>query len=456
MSAQLLGDDVVLDSLQTVKPEDQVEVNLDDLIVGRPLSFPIYDAAGMLLLAEGSRITSEFRKLLRQRGMTSVQMHTQDADKSRLKLDMSFSIADAGIFALDSELTNQLDRVIDSGLLQLQNRGPAAREQVTSHGRQAYNKVRHQRLQQQRQTTCDSLSLMLKDAVHGKALDGTAVTSIAGQYLSEMFDDTDCVLSTATEASQDADLSQHSLKMATLGMAIGIEMGLDEDNCKRTCVAGLIHDWGMVKINAEVRNSTRLLTEYEFFQIKKHPIFTAEMLERMSGIPSMVPVIVYQVHERPNGLGYPRGRTGERIHPLARILAVADMYAALTTARPYRAPLAPYAAMECLIKQAKTRDVDPDVVRALLKVLTLFPIGSFVAISDGSVAQVLRRNGNDYSRPIVRIVQDHLGNPTARDTEPIIVDLAHSELLVTQALPTPGRNEQLLTQEILQPVRRRA
>ncbi len=455
MSAQLLSDDAVLESSQTVAFEDQIEVKLDDLIVGRPLSFPIFDDGGMLLLAEGSTITSEFRKLLRQRGMTSVRMHTDDADKVRLNLDATASIADLGAFTLDSELTNQLDRVIESGLMSLQNNGPAVREEVTFHGRKAYNSERHEIFKQQRDATCESLGNMMKEAVHGKSMSSTVVTSLAAQYLSDMSTDTDCVLSTAMEATNDADLSQHCLKMSTLGMAIGIEMGLDEDNCKRICVAGLIHDWGMAKIPAAIRHSSKRLSEYEFFQIKKHPIYTAEMLERMTGIPSMVPVVVYQVHERPNGLGYPRGRTGDRIHLFARILAVADTYAALTESRPYRAPLAPYAAMECLIKLAKSRDVDPEVVRALLKVMNLFPIGSLVALSDGSVAQVIRRNGDNYTLPIIRVIQDSFGDPVPNGIDEAIIDLTQSDLKITQALPTPGRDEQLLTDDVLFPLRSR-
>ncbi len=455
MSAEILNEETVLESPQAVSADDQVDVKLDELIIGRPLSYAIYDDDGLLLLAKGSSITAEFRRLLKQRGMKSVKMHTQDAGKVRLNVDAAASVAEMGAFTLDSELTNRLDRVIESGLMNLQNNGPAVRESVINHGRKGYDNERQENLRIQRDAARESLGAMMKQAVHGKSVSSTVVTSLAAQTLSEMSDDTDCVLSTALEATKDPDLSQHCLKMSTMGMAIGIEMGLDEDNCKRICVAGLIHDWGMAKVPAEIRSAPRTLSEYEFFQIKKHPIYTAEMLERMPGIPSMVPVIVYQVHERPNGLGYPRGRTGERIHLFARILAVADMYASLTETKPYRAPLAPYSAMECLVKLAKSRDVDPEVVRAFLKVMNLFPIGSFVALSDGSVAQVIRRNGDQYTRPIIRILQDHLGNPIPAGTDAAIVDLTQSELNVVQALPTPGSDEQLLSDEILYPTRSR-
>ncbi|HET6426127.1 MAG TPA: HD-GYP domain-containing protein [Planctomycetaceae bacterium] len=454
MTAILHANDSAVDAPRTDGTEEQVDVKVDDLIVGRELTHSIYDNDGLLLLAEGSKITSEFRRLLKQRGMKSVRMQTDDADNVRLKADFAVSIADLGAFTLDSALTNQLDRVIDSGLMFLKNTGPSVRESVVHHGRRAYNTERAAEVKRQQEAATASIGTMLKDAVHGRDVSGAAVTSLTAQHLMNMTDDTDCVIDAAVEATRDPDLSQHCLKMATLGMAIGIEMGLDEDNCKRIGVAGLIHDWGMAKVPAEIRTSPNKLSEYDFYQIKKHPIYTAEMLERMAGIPSMVPIIVYQVHERPNGLGYPRGRTGERIHLFARILAVADTYSALTEPRPYRQPLAPYAAMECLVKLAKSRDVDPEVVRAFLKVMSLFPIGSFVALSDGSVARTIRRNGEHYTKPIVCVIQDSHGQ-SIETNDMAIIDLTQSDLQVVQALPTPGRDEQLLTDEILFPKRER-
>ncbi len=450
MSTELLADCSAPVSAQSVAREDQVDVALDDLIIGRPLTYPIFDDNGVLLLAEGSLISSEFKRLLKQRGTRNVLVHNADAGNVALTLDDISEDAGKNL-EIDQEIASQLDRVIESGLMQVHNHGPAMRENVVAHGRKAYDLDRHDHLELQRTATCESLTSMMKEAVRGKSVTSTVVTQLAASYLSELADDADNVISVAMQATNDPELSDHCLKMATLGMAIGVEMGLNEDNCKRVCVAGLVHDWGMARVPASVRNAERRLTETEFLQVQKHPIFTAEMLERMPGIPSMVPVIAYQVHERMNGLGYPRRRSGDRVHPFARILAVADTYAALTEPRPYRAPLMPYAAMECLVKLAKSRDLDPEVVRALLQVMSLFPIGSFVTLSDGSVAKVLRRNGNRYSTPIAQLIRDGQGQRVDPALDSSVIDLADHDLKIIQALPTPGRQEQSLTDEILYP-----
>jgi hypothetical protein len=179
-------------------------------------------------------------------------------------------------------------------------------------------------------------------------------------------------------------------------------------------------------------------------------MYTLRLLEKLCGIPGVVPVVAYQVHECPNGSGYPQGRPRDRIHIMARILSVSDRYDALVSPRPFRPPLTPYAAMECLLRQAASGDVDPDVVRALLMVQSLFPIGSYVTLSDGSTARVLRRNGDKFSHPIVRIIKDSEGKDVPENSALAIIDLSAAGLNVVQALPNPGSNAVNLTPQILQ------
>jgi hypothetical protein len=105
--------------------------------------------------------------------------------------------------------------------------------------------------------------------------------------------------------------------------------------------------------------------------------------------------------------------------------------------------------MECLLRQSAAGDVDPDAVRALLMVQSLFPIGSYVVLSDGSTARVLRRNGNNFSHPIVRVVKDGQGNEVPERSALAIIDLKAAGLDVVQALPNPGSNAVNLTPQIL-------
>mgnify|MGYP001376759108 CR=1 FL=1 len=241
-------------------------------------------------------------------------------------------------------------------------------------------------------------------------------------------------------------LEEHAVKLAVVAMAIGIELGLDQDNARQIGVAGLLVDVGMTQIPEEITTAERRLTIAEYVLLQRHPIHAADRLERMSGIPHLTKIIAYQVHERPDGTGYPRGRTEATIHQFARILHVADSYVAMTSVRPYRPPVLPYIAMKALLGQAQRNKVEPACVRALLRLLSLFPLGSLVALSDGSVAQTFRANGEDFNNPIVAVLLNAQGERLEPDDEPVLLDLAQSELTIVQALPKPCR-EMVTTEE---------
>ncbi len=268
----------------------------------------------------------------------------------------------------------------------------------------------------------------MQSALRGKRLETGKVTRLVAQYLGDMTEDVDGVLASIVETVIQRSIASHCVNVALLAMGIGIEMGLDATNVRNLGLAALVHDWGMAGVAPEIAEANRRLTEDEFYEIKKHPITSLRLLEKLPKVPSVVPLIVYQVHERPNGNGYPRGRTGERIHPLAKIISVADAYQALISPRPFRPPLMRYAAMECILRQARTGDLDAEVVRALLMVQSLFPIGSYVSLSDGSVARVLRRNGDKYRRPIVLMLENREGVLVPRGGNAGIVDLDQAGL----------------------------
>ncbi|WP_237228964.1 HD-GYP domain-containing protein [Rubinisphaera sp. JC750] len=424
-------------------------VSLDDIIVGRRLESPLFDVHGVLLLAAGSIVTREIKQAIRNRGDRNVCLSKQDAKRLTLQQNSVSSLQHTT--ALGGELSERIDAIMDSGLLSVKNKGPAVKNDVVFLGRKGYDPEQRSRLLDQHEKNNEALGAMISDALNGQPIDGSVVSTMAAEYLREMTTDTDSVLESAVSQFEDDNISGRSLEVSLLAMAIGIEMDLDEDNIKHLAMAGLVNDWGMLRVPSEIRSTGRPLTEIEMLEVKKHPIYSLELLQQVSSLPRVVSVVSYQVHERFNGTGYPRGRCGHSIHPFSRILQVADTFVSLTTSRPYRPPFMRYAAMECLIRQAKERAVDPEVVRALLKIQTLFPIGSFVALSDGSVARVLRRNRDLYTQPIIERIQDADGNPVDSTADENIIDLSNSEgLTIEQALPTPGIDEIPLTDELYQ------
>ncbi|MCA8983834.1 MAG: HD domain-containing protein [Planctomycetaceae bacterium] len=433
-----------------VEKPDLSTVSLNDLIIGRKLQSPLYDEHGVLLLAAGATITQEIKQAIRNRGDMRVCISQHDALHVTLQPQLTCATSNR-LVTFDSELTRKIDAIMDAGLLAVKNTGPAVKNDVVFLGRKGYDHDQRTRLIDQHERNGQALGTMMSEALHGNVMDGNVVATMAAEYLKEMTTDTDNVLCSAIDKFQDDDIAGRSLEVALLAMAIGIEMDLDSDNIRNLAMAGLVHDWGMMKVPAEIRNTQHRLNAVEMLEIKKHPIYSLELLQHVSALPPVVSVIAYQVHERFNGTGYPRGRCGTSIHPFARILQVADSFVGMTTPKYYRPPIMRYGAMECLVRQAKERAVDSQVVRALLKIQSLFPIGSYVTLSDGSVAQILRRNQDYYTQPIVARIQDAEGNAVDITAEENVIDLHEAEhLKVEQALPTPGSNEIPLSEDLYQ------
>ena len=126
--------------------------------------------------------------------------------------------------------------------------------------------------------------------------------------------------------------------------------------------------------------------------------------------------VAYQMFERWDGSGYPRGRAGVQIHPLACVAAVADVYVALSSPRPHRPPFTPYAAIEQLIADTRRGLFDPRAIRGLLQVVCLFPLGTYVELNDGTIGCVVRNNSEAYDRPVLELLCDAQMRPQSGET----------------------------------------
>lgn len=184
---------------------------------------------------------------------------------------------------------------------------------------------------------------------------------------------------------------------------------------------------------------------------QRYPLYTAELLASIDGISREVRLAATQVRENADGSGYPRGLKEEQIHPYARILHAVDVYLSLSTEIRGRQPYVPYDVMVYMLNQIKTGRISEKVMRALLNVVTLFPIGSHVRLTDGSEAKVIRRNDWHYTAPIVQRVGDD--RQIRFDApEPVIINLAKSNNRVMIALPSPDRQELRIGEEMMNEV----
>lgn len=178
-------------------------------------------------------------------------------------------------------------------------------------------------------------------------------------------------LDAALEAIADfADLKVphtlgHSRRVADLAGAAATLHGLPEQDARRTRRAGLVHDLGRLGVPNTIWDKRTMLTRAEWERIRLHPYLTERML---ASSPSLLPLaaIAAHHHERLDGSGYPRGLTGDALTPAARVLAAADVYAALLEARPHRPAHPPGEAAGILREEARRGRLDGGAVDAVL------------------------------------------------------------------------------------------
>jgi HD-GYP domain-containing protein (c-di-GMP phosphodiesterase class II) len=175
-------------------------------------------------------------------------------------------------------------------------------------------------------------------------------------------------------------------------------------------MGALLHDLGMLLVPPSIRFKERRLTEEEWYEIRKHPLFGMHIIDRLVRLPDSVKYIAYQMHERENGMGYPKQRPSRLIHNFAKIAQVADVFEAVSSPRPYRRAFAPFKGMEMLIRMGKQGLLNEHYVTAMLKSVSLFPVGSIVELNDGRMAQVIAANEFRYARPMLSIISKPNGS----------------------------------------------
>jgi HD-GYP domain-containing protein (c-di-GMP phosphodiesterase class II) len=136
--------------------------------------------------------------------------------------------------------------------------------------------------------------------------------------------------------AKDSYTCGHSDRVATIARLLAQELGLDEAEAERVYLAGLLHDIGKIGVPDNILLKAGKLTDAEFEMIKKHPVIGYNVLKDLHQISHVLPGVLHH-HESVNGLGYPAGLKGDQIPLVARILAVADAFDAMTSNRPYRA-----------------------------------------------------------------------------------------------------------------------
>lgn len=245
------------------------------------------------------------------------------------------------------------------------------------------------------------------------------IESLIHSIVAQILENRDSVVSLASLKTLDNYTYQHSVDVGILSLIMGREMKLSREELLDLGRAAFFHDIGKVFVSSDILSKVMDLTPKEFDEMKKHSDYGYTCLATVLHQPVQVAEAALYHHERYDGGGYPKGISRDEIPLYSRIIAVADVYDAITSNRSYRGAFSPSEAYEHIMSNMGTLFA-PEIVKTFIKKIAPFPVGTSVSLSDGRKALVVKNNPNFMMRPFIKILYEkkHSGRQE-------YIDLAH-------------------------------
>lgn len=199
----------------------------------------------------------------------------------------------------------------------------------------------------------------------------------------------------------------HSIDTAFYGMLLGKWLGLSDSHMNNLIITGLLHDIGKLGISDVIINKPGRLSEEEFNEMKKHSIIGYNMLIDVKELDSSILFGVLHHHERFDGSGYPHKLKNDDIHMYGRIIAIADVYDALTTDRVYRKRVTPFEAFELFMTTGRSQ-FDPAFINCFLYNIASYLPGAKVVLTDGNEGEIVYIPPHNIINPIIKVSSEYL------------------------------------------------
>lgn len=416
---------------------DMVLLPVDELQVGAICRSPLEDDNGLLLLGAGTTITADLIQGLRDRDIEELAVRADEIDA------LSRNDEEAG--PKRRPIVRSKARVARPFQAEHPSKWPKGvplKENLVDRHHEPYNHGRREVLQGHVKLARDQFEQIALEITERKTQTVEALSELSGAFASAMLDDHDQTVADVVAADPSISLTDRSVKLSVLGMAVGTEMGLDGPAILEIGTTGLLHDIGLFTMDPSLTVPGRgPLNDDELWDYRKHPTVSATALLEASSVSHSVMTAIEQVHEQYDGNGYPFGVEGKRIHSYARILNVCDTYLRLTLGTSYRQALVPHDALGVLLHQAQYRVYDPEVIHAFLRVESLFPLGSQVRVGESVLANVIRRPIAGYAYPVLQ----------TEDGERI--DLQNQSDALVRPIADPSCNQTRLPQAVMRELR---
>ena len=307
-----------------------------------------------------------------------------------------------GVKHVDIDLTKGIDvaTALPKPSTEKAGRGPADPEAI-------YFEELHKAKDLYRMTV-QSVRDAIKAIKAGKTFSSRAIEATVEGIVESVLRNSDAMVNISQIRGYDDYVYEHSVNVTILVCALCHELGYAKDTIVEAGVGAFLHDLGMTWIPENIVNKPDKLSPNEYAVIKRHPEYGIEILKDRKGISDLSRDIVLQHHERLNGKGYPGGLKSARVHAMGAIAGIADAYDAMTSDRVHRPAFTPQQAL-AILYNAIDKEFPRRITEHFVKLLGVYPVGSFVQLVTGEMGIVLRERKEKILSPDILVLFDAKG-----------------------------------------------
>ena len=243
---------------------------------------------------------------------------------------------------------------------------------------------------------------IFKSILDGEKVDLEKVSSVSDDIFSNIDD-----LYVAIEAiSELKDFDEytyiHSVNVALYSMLLAKWLELEKEDIKDLVKAAVLHDIGKANVADSILNKPSKLTDEEFSEMKHHPQYGYDLCKDIYDIDDRVKDAILSHHEKIDGSGYPNGKTDDELSDFAKVIAVCDVYDAITSKRVYKDSVTPFASFEEIIEHGYGK-LDTNIMLTFLNNIGALYIGLKVRMNTGEIGEVVFIPPNNLSQPLINI-----------------------------------------------------
>ena len=264
---------------------------------------------------------------------------------------------------------------------------------------------------------------VMKDIEAGNEKGMEAADKLMDHVVNVMLQDTETIVHLMNLSDKDNVTYFHSLNVSILSLIVGRKLGLSRSELHELGLGGVLHDIGKLKIPKRVWLKKTPLTKAEEQFLHLHPQYGVSLISSFPNATKEVLDVVFQHHERRNGKGYPQGLKEDQISYFAKIAAIADVYDNLTNRGLEDRFFTPHESLSFIYTRYKD-ELSRDVTLTFIKCLGVYPPGTIVELSDGSLGMVITTDQAKTMHPTLIIYDESFPR-----TEPLIVSLAEEDNL---------------------------